>query len=98
MAHVRFIHLSPDAPAVDVAVTGGDVLFGNVAFRGFTAYSPVPAGTYDLEVRLAGTDTVALPLPGINLEEGKVYTVFAMGLAAGDPVLEAVIVVDMEDN
>jgi hypothetical protein len=95
-AHVRFVHLSPDAPAVDVAVTGGDVLFGNVAFSGFTDYSPVPASTYNLEVRLAGTDTVALPLPGVNLEEGTVYTVFAMGLAAGDPDLQAVIVVDLE--
>jgi len=82
-AHVRFVHLSPDAPAVDVAVQGGPVLFANKAFKQYTSFTPVDAGTYDLEVRLAGTATVALPLNGIVLQPGKIYTVFAKGLASG---------------
>ncbi len=94
MAHVRFVHASPDAPAVDVAVTGGPVLFGNVSFKGVGDYLPVDAGTYNLEVRLTGTDTVALSLPGTRLQEGTVYTVYAMGLAAGEPALSAAISVD----
>jgi len=81
--HVRFIHLSPDAPAVDVAVQGGPVLFANRAFKQSTAFTPVDAGTYDLEVRLAGTTTVVLPLNGIALQPGRIYTVFAKGLASG---------------
>jgi hypothetical protein len=89
-AHVRFVHASPDAPAVDVAVKGGPVLFSNVAFKGIGDYLPVDAATYDLEVRLAGTDTVALNVPGLSLTAGTVYTVFAMGLAGGDPALMAV--------
>ena len=82
-AHVRFVHLSPNAPAVDIAVQGGPVLFPNKAFKQYTAFTPVAAGTYNLEVRLAGTATVALPLNGIVLESGKIYTVFAKGLAGG---------------
>jgi len=83
-AHVRFVHLSPDAPAVDVAVAnGGPVLFGNQAFKSASDFTPVPAGTYDLEVRVAGTSTVALPLPGITLQPGRIYTVYAKGLLAG---------------
>jgi hypothetical protein len=93
-AHVRFVHASPDAPAVDIAVKGGPVLFGNVAFKGVGDYLPVDAGTYDLEVRLAGTDTVALNVPGLSLKDGTVYTVFAMGLAGGEPALTAVPSVD----
>ena len=95
-AHVRFVHASPDAPAVDIAVTDGPVLFPDVAFTEATDYLPVPAGTYDLEVRLAGTDTVVLPLPGITLDEGTVYTAWAMGLAAGsgEQALTAVLSVD----
>jgi hypothetical protein len=89
-AHVRFVHASPDAPAVDIAVAGGPVLFSNVAFKGVGDYLPVGAGTYDLEVRLAGTDTVALAVPGLALADGTVYTVFAMGLAGGEPTLTAV--------
>lgn len=95
-AHVRFVHLSPDAPAVDVAVTGGPVLFANQAFRGYTAFTPVDAGTYDLEVRLAGTSTVVLPLPGIPLTAGRIYTVFARGFVggAGAQALGAQIIVN----
>jgi LPXTG-motif cell wall-anchored protein len=89
-AHVRFVHASPDAPSVDVAVAGGPVLFSDVAFKGVGDYLPVDAGTYDLEVRLAGTDTVALSVSGVALADQTVYTVFAMGLAGGDPALEAV--------
>jgi hypothetical protein len=76
---------------VDIAVKGGPVIFSNVAFKGVGDYTPVDAGSYDLEVRLAGTDTVALDLPGIALADGTVYTVFAMGLASGEPALTAVL-------
>jgi hypothetical protein len=89
-AHVRFVHASPDAPAVDIAVKDGPVLFSNIAFKGVGDYLPVDAGTYDLEVRLAGTETVALDVPGVNLTGQTVYTVFAMGLASGEPALTAV--------
>jgi hypothetical protein len=82
-AHVRFIHLSPDAPAVDVAVTGGPVVFGNKSFKEFTNFTPLDAMTYNLEVRLAGTSTVVLPLPGIALTAGKIYTVYAKGFVGG---------------
>lgn len=82
-AHVRFIHLSPNAPAVDIALAGGDVVFPNVAFTEYVDFTPLPAGTYDLEVRLAGTSTVVLPLPGITLNGGMIYTVFAKGFVGG---------------
>ena len=38
-AHVRFVHLSPNAPAVDVALQGGAVVFANTAFKGSTAFT-----------------------------------------------------------
>ena len=79
-AHVRFVHLSPDAPRVDVAVSGGPVLFADVGFGESDdngVFTPVASGTYDLEVRLTNTNTVVLSLPGITLEDGRIYTVFA---------------------
>jgi hypothetical protein len=92
-ARVRFVHASPDAPSVDVAVTGGAVLFANVAFREEDGYITVPAGTYDLEVRVAGTSAVALPLPDVVLAGATSYTVFAVGLL-GNGTLGALPVVD----
>ena len=84
-AHVRFIHLSPNAPAVDIAVaSSGAVVFGNKAFKEYTPFTPLDAGTYNLDVRVAGTNTVALVLPAITLEAGKIYTVFAKGFLTAD--------------
>jgi hypothetical protein len=82
-AHVRFIHLSPNAPAVDITTTTGAVVFGNQSFRDYTEFTPLGAGSYDLQVRLQGTDTIVLELPGIVLEDGKIYTVFAKGFVDG---------------
>jgi len=94
MAHVRFVHASPDAPNVDIAVKDGPVLFENVPFKQAFPYLPVDAGTYDLEVRIHDSGAVVLEVPGLALADRTVYTVFAMGLAGGEPALTAVPSVD----
>ena len=101
-AHVRFFHFSPNAPAVDIAVTGGAVLFSNRTFNDqatnatYANFTALNAGTYNLEVRAAGTNTVALPLPNITLTAGKIYTVFAKGFlgGAGAQALGAQVIVN----
>ena len=81
-ARIRVVHASPDAPEVDVAVKGGDVLIEALAFPEASDYLTVPADTYDLEVRVAGTEDVALELPDVKLEAGTVYSVYAIGQVA----------------
>lgn len=95
-AHVRFIHLSPDAPAVDITLADGTVVFGNISFKGFTAFTPLDAGTYNLQVRLAGTSTVVLDLGNITLTSGEIYTAYARGFVAGvgDQQLGAAVIVN----
>lgn len=94
-AHLRVVHASPDAPPVDVAVTGGPVLIRNLSFGSGSAYLPVDAGTYNLEVRAAGTDNAVLKIPGFQAQQGAIYTVFAMGRTA-DNSLRAVPLVDAQ--
>lgn len=88
-AHIRFFHLSPGAPAVTVGVLNGDVftpVFSNRAFEtqatatANQAFTPVDAGTYTFNVRVAGTSTSVLNVPGVTLQAGKIYTVFARGI------------------
>jgi hypothetical protein len=94
-AKVRFVHTSPDAPAVDIAIPDGRVVqgFKNIAFRESSRYVALDAGTYDLDVRVSGTRTVALSLEGVDLAAGTNYTVFAIGLLA-DGSLGATVTVD----
>ena len=101
-AHVRFLHLSPNAPGVDIAVTGGPVVFGNRTFNdqstnaALANFTPLDAGTYNLEVRAAGSNTVVLSLPNVVLTQGKIYTVFAKGFlgGAGAQALGAQVIVN----
>ena len=78
-AHVRVLHLSPDAPGVDVKVANGATLIPNLVFPKASNYLPVDAGSYDLQVTPAGASAVVLNLAGTKLEAGKIYDVFAVG-------------------
>lgn len=83
-AHVRFIHLASGAPAVDVAVaSSGDVVFNDIDFKEGTGFTSIDAGSYNLDLRLAGTQNVALVLPTTTFEEGKSYTLYARGFLLG---------------
>lgn len=97
MAHVRVVHASPDAPAVDVAVTGAAVLIENLEFPSASAYMPVPAGSYDLDVRPTGTEDVALATPGFTAEAGMIYDVFAVGTLADGTLAVAPFVSELLD-
>lgn len=78
-ARAQVVHLSPDTPAVDVAVTGGPILIENLAFPEASGALDVDAGSYDLEVRPTGSEDVAIALPGTELAAGTVYDVLAIG-------------------
>lgn len=100
-AQVRVVHFSADAPAVDVATMGSapaDAMVKNLAYPNATGYLDLPGGSYDLDVRLAGTTTVALPLPGVAVVACNSYSVFAVGSAAnpavGGKALQVVVAVD----
>ena len=92
-AHIRVVHASPDAPAVDVAIKGGPVAFSNAAFKAATAYAPVDAGTYQFEIRPTGTTQAVLTTNPTALAAGRIYTVFAMG-QVGNNTLQAIAFVD----
>jgi hypothetical protein len=87
-AHVRLIHASPDAPAVDVVVAGTNTkVFSNVAFKGVGSYTPVPAGSYNLDVKVASSGTTVKSVTGLALSDRSVYTVVATGPASALQVL-----------
>ncbi|MSP12267.1 MAG: DUF4397 domain-containing protein [Chloroflexi bacterium] len=95
MARVRLAHLSPGAPAVDVQVSGGGaVLFSNVGFKQFTDYVSLPAGSYSLDIKLAGSGTLVDTIPGVAVSGGKTYTFYAIGIPGGAPPLQVKVTVD----
>jgi Domain of unknown function (DUF4397) len=87
-ARVRVLHLSPDAPKVDVYVDGIRALAG-VPFKTATKHAPVPAGAHSVEIRTAGSANGdrALATAQTTVAPGAAYTLAAVGLAAKLQVL-----------
>lgn len=78
---VRVVHASPDAPAVDIYVNGGKVL-ESLPFREYSEYLALPAGSYSVDIKVTGTDTLVKNVP-ISVASGKDYTALAVGYAGG---------------
>lgn len=93
-SYIRFIHLSPNTPAVDITLPNGNVLFRDITFEEASEYIPVNAGTYTLQARPTGTTEVVLNVPNVNIKAGRYYTVYAIGLLNETPALQVVIPLD----
>jgi hypothetical protein len=78
-ARVRAVHLSPDAPPVDIAVAGGGpVLIEDLSFREASDYIEVPGGDYTLAIQPAGSGTDLFTFD-VSLENATTYSAFALG-------------------
>lgn len=93
-AYIRFVHLSPNAPAADITHTDGTLLFDKVSYKDFTNYLGISPGIYSLQVRPSDNSQKIVTLPDITLMPNMVYTVYAVGLAGTRPPLEAIITID----
>ena len=78
---VRFIHASPDAPAVDIKVDSGTgtAVFSHVAFKDIEEYIEIEAGSYTFVVTPTGADTEVFKYNPVTLENGNVYSIVALG-------------------
>ncbi len=89
-ANIRALHLSPDAPAVDVYVNGTIKAFSDLSFGDFSSFAELDPGDYDLDIT-AKDDTVAnavLSVDGASLASGVYYTAVAFNeLASIQPLL-----------
>jgi hypothetical protein len=80
-ANIRFVNVSPDAPAVDFAIKDTTAKVSNKAFKGFSSFLPVQGGkSYTFEVRQHGTSTVLATLANVTVSSGLVYTIWFHGL------------------
>lgn len=86
-ALIRFAHLSPTAPPMDLAEADGTTLFNGVDYTQVTDFETIMPGTYDLQLRLAGEDKL-LANEALKVLKRKAYTVYAIGIPEGDPPLE----------
>ena len=83
---VRFVHLAPEVPGVDVKVVNGPTLFTNIGFLGGSQYATVDAGTYNLALYPTGQSSPTLfTANGVEVPAGVVATAIGSG-GVGVPV------------
>lgn len=86
-AALRVVHLSPDAPTVDVTTADGEVVLAeNVSFGNASEYVTVPEGDYEVEIRedTPNANGTVITTVDVEVEEETTYTAWAVGYAAPD--------------
>jgi len=83
-ARIRFVNLSPDAEALNLAIAGSATdLFTNKAFKEYSTFESIDAAekvTFNIKNKTTGANEVVLA--DVKIEAGKVYTIYAKGLKA----------------
>jgi hypothetical protein len=92
-AKLRFAHLSPDSPTVDVAISE-NVLYPDVRFKEVTRYLTVDPATVDVEVFTDDRRQKVLTVPGVTIRPNQVYSAYAIGLSQGTPPLQLLLLRD----
>jgi len=81
-AKVRFINLSPDAPALDVTAGENETpLFAGQAFKQPSDFTEVNAEAYSFDITAAGSSDTLISVSDINLQPSKFYTIIVRGFA-----------------
>ena len=84
-AFVRFVNLSPDAPALDLHVKDATSnLISNKKYKEYSGFTEIEAGSKTFEIKENTSGTVKTTLESTNFVKGYFYTIIAGGkIAAG---------------
>ncbi|SHF13417.1 protein of unknown function [Seinonella peptonophila] len=74
VSKVRFIHLSPQAPTLDLKAQGGEILFKQVSYKGATKYIELHPGRIHLKLCSSDNKLNISRITPITLISGEVST------------------------
>jgi hypothetical protein len=99
---LRAVHASPDAPAVDIYANDGTTpLVEDVAYGEVTAYLDIPEGTYNIQLRAAGSSSSSDPAyetGDLTLTDGQVITAIATGFLGSTDAADQFRVLPLFEN
>ncbi|KXG74125.1 DUF4397 domain-containing protein [Thermotalea metallivorans] len=91
---IKFVHLSPNAPMVDITLADGTILFRNIEYKEISNNLAVAPGRYTIQARIAGTPQIVLTVPNVVIQPNRYYTIYAVGLVNEKPPLQVLIALD----
>lgn len=94
-ATLRLIHLSPNAPKVDLSTAAGKVLFSGVGMFEASPYKEIRSGALNFVINPSGNpEAPTVSEVAVDLEPGKVYSAVLTGMAGTAPSLEVLLLED----
>lgn len=78
LGYIRVLHTVPDAPNVDVYM-GKTLIAKNLSYKQYTAYTPIPQGTYEISLYTSGSTNSPIINYSINIEIDTRTTVAVVG-------------------
>ncbi|MET0243809.1 MAG: DUF4397 domain-containing protein [Flavitalea sp.] len=87
-AYVRFFHMAPGQPAVDLEINNTKVftsrtLADNTSGTSLNQFIGINPGSFAISVKRAGTDSVVANTSSSDLIAGGIYTIIVKGTTAG---------------
>ncbi len=83
--NIRFINLSPNAPALNLAQRYGQNIFTDINYTEASQYTPVSPGTYNLVVKPTTVNTIVVNLPNVRLLPNRNLTFYVVGMYGQQP-------------
>lgn len=82
MSRLRMVHLSADASALDVKISGDVAIFANMSYTDVSSFIELPAGMYNFNINENQTGDLLNVTQPLYLSEGRTYTLVVSGLMA----------------
>ena len=80
-ANIRFLNMSPEAPALDLGLDDGTTLISNKEYKQNSGFIAVNGNTqYNFVIREHGSTADKVSLPAVTLQSGHIYTIWAKGI------------------
>lgn len=91
-ALVRFVHLSPTAPSIDVLLDQNP-LFADLIYKEATSYVEMVPNRYLIRIRNRNTGEIILN-EYVTINDQEIKTIYLTGLLDGSPKLELIVLND----
>lgn len=80
-AFIRFINLSPDAPALDLTISeAANALVSAKSYKSASDFQAISPNTYAFDIKENGSANIRANLASVTLTAGKYYTILSRGL------------------
>jgi hypothetical protein len=92
-SRVRFIQASDEVPPIDISAKRDQPIVTNLQYGVLSQPVELPAGTYELKVRLHDSGQLLLTVPEVRIEAGTIYDIVAYGTPGNEqaPLTAAVL-------